>query len=84
MHTMYSILCLIPYHSYADDSQIYLVLSPNDYNPTDSLCQCIEEENSWMCQNFLQLNKDTTEIIAFGNKDEVLKVNAYIDASLGV
>ncbi len=33
-----------------------------------------------MCQNFLQLNKDKTEIIAFGNKDEVLKVNAYLDS----
>ncbi len=46
------------YHSYADDTQIYLALSPNDYSPIDSLCQCIDEINSWMCQNFLQLNKE--------------------------
>ncbi len=64
-------------HSYADDTQIYLAVSPNDYSPIDSLCQCIDEINSWMCQNFLQLNKEKTEVIAFGNKDEVLKVNAY-------
>ncbi len=32
-----------------------------------------------MCQNFLQLNKEKT-VIAFGNKDEVLKVNAYLDS----
>ncbi len=69
----------IAYHSYADDTQIYLALSPNDYRPIDSLCQCIEI-NSWMCQNFLQLNKEKTEVIAFGNKDEVLKVNAYLDS----
>ncbi len=54
--------------------------SPNDYSPIDSLCQCIDEINSWMCQNFLQLNKEKTEVIAFGNKDEVLKVNAYLDS----
>ncbi len=71
----------IAYHSYADDTQIYLALSPNDYSPIDSLCQCIDEINSWMCQNFLQLNKEKTEVIAFGNKDEVLKVNAYLDSS---
>ncbi len=69
----------IAYHSYADDTQIYLALSPNDYSPIDSLCQCIDEINSWMCQNFLQLNKEKT-VIAFGNKDEVLKVNAYLDS----
>ncbi len=33
-----------------------------------------------MCQNFLQRNKVKTEVIAFGNKDEVLKVNAYLDS----
>ncbi len=59
----------IAYHSYADDTQIYLDLSPNDYSPIDSLCQCIDEINSWMCQNFLHLNKEKTEVIAFGNKD---------------
>ncbi|KAI2646556.1 RNA-directed DNA polymerase from mobile element jockey [Labeo rohita] len=69
----------IAYHSYADDTQIYLALSPNDYSPIDSLCQCIDEINSWMCQNFLQLNKEKTEVIAFGSKEEVLKVNAYLD-----
>jgi len=45
------------------------------------MCQCIDEVNSWMCQNFLQLNKDKTEVIAFGNKDEVLKVKAYLSFS---
>ncbi len=33
-----------------------------------------------MCQNIIQLNKEKTEVIAFGNKDEVLKVNAYLDS----
>ncbi len=70
----------IAYHSYADDTQIYLAFSPNDYSLIDSLCQCIDEINSWRCQNFLQLNKEKTEVIAFEIKDEVLKVNAYLDS----
>ncbi len=45
----------------------------------DSLCQCIDEINNWMCQNFLQLKNEKTEVIAFENKDEVLEVNAYLD-----
>jgi len=64
----------IAYHSYADDKKLYLALSPNDYSPIDSLCQCIDEVNSWLCQNFLQSNKDKTEVIAFGNKDEMVNV----------
>ncbi len=48
--------------------------------PIYSLCQCIDEINSWMCQNFLQLSKEKPEVIAFGNKDDVLKVNAYLDS----
>ncbi len=69
---------LIAYHSYADDTQIYLALSPNDYSPIYSLCQCIDEINSLIFQHFLQLYKEKTEVIAFGNKFEVLKVNAYL------
>ncbi len=64
----------IAYHSYADDTQINLASSPNDYSPIDSLCKCIDENNSWMCQN---LNKEKT---LFGNKDKFLKVNAYLDS----
>ncbi len=50
----------ITYHSYADDTQIYLALSANDYSPINSLCQCIDEINSWMSHNFFQLNKEKT------------------------
>jgi len=28
----------IAYHSYADNTHLYLALSPNDYTPIDSLC----------------------------------------------
>ncbi len=36
----------IAHHSYADDTQIYLAISPNAYGSIDSLCQCIDENNS--------------------------------------
>ncbi|KAI4895256.1 hypothetical protein NFI96_000433 [Prochilodus magdalenae] len=68
------------YHSYADDTQIYLALSPNNYGPLDSLCKCIEHITDWMGQNFLQLNKDKTEIIIFGNRHERHKLAAYLNS----
>ncbi|MGG8473441.1 reverse transcriptase domain-containing protein, partial [Rahnella sp. PAMC25617] len=48
----------ISYHSYADDTQIYTTISPGDYAPIQTLSKCIQQMNDWMCQNFLQLNKD--------------------------
>ena len=70
----------IAYHNYADDTQIYIALSPNDYSPIDNLCQCIEQINSWMRHNFLQLNKDKTEIIVFGAHDKRMKVSAHLES----
>ncbi len=84
MHRLSQIRNQIDYNLYADDTLVCLALSPNGYSPIDSLCQCIDEMNSWMCQNILQLNKEQIEVIAFVNKDEVLKVNAYLDSRAGV
>lgn len=41
----------VTYHSYADNTQIYLALSPNDFGTIDSLCLCLEKVNGWMQQN---------------------------------
>ncbi len=43
----------IAYHSYADDTQIYLALSPNDYSPIDSLCQWVPPSLCFYCCEWL-------------------------------
>ena len=69
----------VAYHTYADDTQIYVALSQDDFAPTDSLMDCIDQINNWMCQNFLQLNKDKTETIIFGAKKKRLVVGAHLE-----
>lgn len=58
----------ISYHTYADDTQLYIAVSPHDHSPLHSLSQCVKHINEWMNQNFLQLNANKTEIIVFGPK----------------
>lgn len=52
----------ISYHSYADDTQLYISVSPYDSTPLHSLSDCIQQVNQWMGQNFLQLNAEKTEV----------------------
>lgn len=70
----------VAYHSYADDTQIYLALSMNDFSPADLLCLCLEKLNDWRQENFLQLNKEKKGIILFGNKKGRLQLSAHLES----
>ena len=48
--------------------------------PVQALGKCIEGINDWMCHNFLQLNKNKTEVIVFGAKDKRLKVTTKLQS----
>ncbi len=47
-----------------------LTISPGDYSPVQTLRKCIDHINDWMCHNCPQLNKDKTELIVSGAKEE--------------
>ena len=70
----------ISYHTYADDTQLYISVSSHDYSPLFSLSKCIHQINEWMCQNFLQLNADNTEVIVFGPQNERSKISAHLNS----
>ena len=59
----------ISFHCYADDTQLYLPLKPNDQCNLFSLMNCLEDINCWMARNFLQLNESKTEVVLFGPSD---------------
>ena len=68
----------IDYHSYADDTQLYISVTPNNYSSIDCLLNCISDINVWMSQNFLQLNQNKTEVIIIGDKAEREKLSAHL------
>uniref|UniRef100_A0A671TXF6 Reverse transcriptase domain-containing protein n=1 Tax=Sparus aurata TaxID=8175 RepID=A0A671TXF6_SPAAU len=71
----------INFQSYADDTQLYIAVSPDDMGPIDSLLNCILDIESWMAENFLQLNQDKTEVLIIGpegKREKLLpKLNAF-------
>ena len=54
------------YHSYANDTQIYMRCDNNENAITDvivSIENCIEDIRLWMMHNSLQINEDKTNFI---------------------
>src|SRR4029434_8739295 len=68
----------INYQSYADDTQLYFSVTPNNYSCIVCLVNCIADINVWMSQHFLQLNQDKTEVLVIGEKNEREKLTAHL------
>ena len=55
----------IQFHSYADDTQLYIPIKPGVAGNIPRLLACLADIKRWMSQNFLQLNEAKSEIIIF-------------------
>lgn len=58
----------INFHCYADDTQLYLSMKPDETNQLAKLQACLKDIKTWMTHNFLLLNSDKTEVIVLGPK----------------
>ena len=64
------------YHSYADNTQIYMRCDNNEKAITNvimSIENCIKDISSWMMQYSLQINENKTEFIIFSTTPHKLK-----------
>ncbi|KAL2080625.1 hypothetical protein ACEWY4_024418 [Coilia grayii] len=60
----------IDFHSYADDTQLYISVEPNKTTALQSLTSCLSAVTHWMSNNFLKLNENKTELLLIGPKDK--------------
>ncbi|KAL2096189.1 hypothetical protein ACEWY4_008337 [Coilia grayii] len=60
----------IDFHSYADDTQLYISVEPNKTTALQSLTSCLSAVTHWMSNNFLKLNESKTELLLIGPKDK--------------
>ena len=58
----------IKFHSYADDTQVYVHLSQNSSAAFEQLNRCRDNVKEWMSTSQLKLNLDKTEFIVLGLK----------------
>ena len=56
----------INFHCYADDTQLYLSIKPDEANQLNKFQACLKDIKAWMTCNFLLLNSDKTEVIVLG------------------
>ena len=70
----------INFHCYADDTQLYIAVSPDDIGPIDALLNCILDIKSWMASSFLQLNQDKTEVLVISPEAHREKLNLKLKA----
>uniref|UniRef100_A0A672ZI91 Reverse transcriptase domain-containing protein n=1 Tax=Sphaeramia orbicularis TaxID=375764 RepID=A0A672ZI91_9TELE len=59
----------IKFHCYADDTQLYLSIKPDQTRQVDKLSSCVRDIKTWMSANYLLLNPEKTEVIIIGPKN---------------
>ncbi len=68
----------VSFHCYADDTKIYMPFQKNDKNALIPLLNCLMDVKIWMALHFLKFNDSKTEIILFGQTENLASVNVHL------
>ena len=72
----------INYHFYADDTQLYISLSPANFFTLQKLKNCLNDIQNFMFTNKLKLNPDKTEFILIGSKNNRKQLLPYLSINI--
>ena len=75
----------INFHCYADDTQLYMSMRPDELDQLSKFEACLRDIKSWMTSNYLLLNADKTELIILGPKhlrDKLADGNFTLDGTI--
>jgi hypothetical protein len=65
----------VPFHFYADDTQLYISFSSNDSNQSlASLSSTLDQVHSWFSANRLSVNPSKTEYLLIGTPQQRAKI----------
>ena len=71
-------------HFYADDTQIYAAFSAENFCKVEErLSNCVSDIQSWLANNFLQLNPNKTEVLILSPRDKqpsITSLNLFRDS----
>ena len=68
----------INFQCYADDTQLYLSMKPDETFRLVRLQACLKDIKTWMTQNCLPFNSDKTEVVIFGPERFREELSCYI------
>ena len=73
----------INYHFYADDTQLYISLTPTNFvTAMATLQKCLTDVQGWMATNKLKLNPDKTEFILLGTRSQRDKLADFFPVNI--
>ena len=74
----------IEIHMYADDTQLYLALNPQEYPTAKAQMEaCLAEMKEWMAKHHLKLNEEKTEFLVVGSKVALSKISEPLNIVIG-